>query len=110
MKHAAQVKPAKVSRTADIPMMWGMPGPAFADTEKLYRAWLDGAQRIQGEAVAFFNDRVGKDMAMLSDCARCATAAEALEVQARYGTDAFADYVAESQRMFELMGGAARGR
>ncbi len=109
MKHAAHVKPTKISRTADIPMAWGMPGPAFADAEKLYRAWLDGAQRMQGEAVAFLNDRVGKDMAMLSECARCATAAEALEVQTRYGTDAWADYVAEGQRMFELLNGAARG-
>ncbi len=109
MKHDAHMKPAKVSKTADIPMVWGVPGPGFEDAEKMYRAWLDGAQRMQGEAVAFFNERVGKDMAMLSDCARCATAAEALEVQARYGSDAIADYVAEGQRMFELMGGAARG-
>jgi hypothetical protein len=98
MKHATHVKPV------DVYAMWGMPGLAFEDAGEACRAWLDGAQRMQVEAVDFFNDRIGKDMAMLSAWGRCATPTEALDLQARYSSDALTEYLAEGRRMFALLG------
>lgn len=100
MKHNTNAHPVE---SQDVFKTWGMPGSPFQDVGDAYRAWFEGAQQVQAEAVEFMNERVGKDMAMLSDCARCTTVAEALEVQARYGSDAVNDYLAEGRRLFELL-------
>ena len=86
--------------------MWGMTAPTVEDAGRACRAWVDGAQQMQAEAVEFFNGRVGKDMAMLSELAKCTTPTEAFEVETRYGSEALSDYVAESQRMMALFGHA----
>jgi hypothetical protein len=95
------------AQVADPPMdayrMFGMQAPPIDFAEKAYRAWLDGAQTMQAEATAFVNTRAGKDMAALSEWARCKTPTDALEMQARYASEAFSDYVAGGQRMFRLL-------
>ncbi len=50
----------------------------------------------------------GKDMAALSEWTHCTTPTDALEMQARYASEALADYVAGSQRMWGLMAAAGR--
>jgi len=83
--------------------MLGMQPMPFEFAEKAYRAWLDSAQSAQAEAVDFVNTRAGKDMAVLSEWARCTTPTDALEVQARYASEAMSDYVAQSQRMLRWL-------
>jgi len=106
MKHDTHARPEKPFAPFDVYRMWGMPGP-FEDAGNAYRAWFDGARQMQSEAVDFFKDRVGKDLEMLAEWGHCATPVEAIELQARYGRDAVADYLAEGRRMFALLGGPA---
>ena len=63
---------------------------------------------MQVEAAEFVNTRAGKDMAALTEWTRCKTPADALEMQTRYASEALADYVAGSQRMWKLMAASAQ--
>jgi hypothetical protein len=103
MKHNAQV-----AKPMDVYGMLGMQSPPFDFAEKATRAWLEGAQSMQAEATEFVSARAGKDMAALTEWTRCKTPTDALEMQARYASEAMSDYVAESERMFKLLTGAAQ--
>ena len=103
MKHDAQV-----ANPMDFYGMLGMQTPPFDFAEKACRAWLDGAQSMQAEASEFVSARAGKDMAALSEWTRCKTPTDALEMQARYASEAMSDYVTGSQRMFKLLTGAVQ--
>jgi hypothetical protein len=105
MKHQAH---ASVAKPMDFYTLMGVESPPFGLVENACRAWLDGAQVMQAEATEFVNARAGKDMAALSEWTRCATPTDALEVQARYANEALADYVAGSQRMWQLMTAAGQ--
>ena len=63
---------------------------------------------MQVEAAEFVNTRAGKDMAALTEWTRCKTPADALEMQTRYASEALADYVAGSQRMWKLLAASAQ--
>lgn len=102
MKHAAQV-----ANPMDVYGMLGVQAPPFEFAEKACRAWLEGAQSIQAEAAEFVSARAGKDMAALTEWTQCETPTDALEIQARYASEAMSDYVAGSQRMFMLLTSAA---
>jgi hypothetical protein len=88
--------------------MMGMQAPPFDYAEQAFRAWLDGAQSMQAEATSFVSARAGKDMAALSELSRCKSPTDALEMQARYASEAMSDYAAGSRRMFELLTAAAQ--
>ena len=105
MKHVAH---AQVPKPADFYTMTGMQAPPFDFAERACRAWLDEAQVIQAEAVEFVNARAGKDMAVLTEWTRCRTPTDALEMQTRYASEALADYVAGSQRMWKLLAASAQ--
>ena len=105
MKHHAH---AQVAWPVDVYTVMGMQAPPFDFAERACRAWLDGAQGMQAEAVDFVNARAGKDMAALTEWTRCTTPTDALEMQARYASEALADYVAGSQRMWKLMAATAQ--
>jgi hypothetical protein len=103
MKHDTQV-----ANPMDFYGMLGMQAPPFDFAQKACRAWLDGAQSMQAEASEFVSARAGKDMAALSEWTRCQTPTDALEMQARYASEAMSDYVTGSQRMFKLLTGAVQ--
>ena len=105
MKHEAHAPGAK---PMDLYPWMGVQTPPFVLVERAYRAWFDGAQVMQAEATEFVNARAGKDMAALSEWTRCATPTDVLEAQARYASEALADYVAGSQRMWQLMAAAGQ--
>ena len=105
MKHNAQV-----ANPMDVYGMLGVQAPPFDFAEKAFRAWLEGAQSMQAEATEFVSARAGKDMAALSEWTRCTTPTNALEMQARYASEAMSDYVTGSQRMFNLLTGAVERR
>jgi predicted nucleic acid-binding Zn ribbon protein len=104
MKHSEH---AQVAKPVDYYTLMGMQAPPFDFAEKACRAWLEGAQVMQAEAAEFVNARAGKDMAALTEWTRCKTPTDALEMQARYASEALADYVAGSQRMWKLMAAGA---
>ena len=105
MKHNAH---AQTIVPMDVYQMMGMQAPPFDYAEKACRAWIDGAQSMQAEATEFVSARAGKDMAALSELARCTSPTDALEMQARYASEALSDYVAGSQRMFMLLTAAGQ--
>jgi len=105
MKHNAH---AQTIVPMDVYQMMGMQAPQFDFAQKACRAWLDGAQSLQAEATEFVNVRAGKDMAALSEWARCTSPTDALEVQSRYASEALADYVAGGQRMMKLLTAAGK--
>jgi hypothetical protein len=105
MKHVTHQQTAN---PLDVFGMMGMQVPPFDLAEKTCRAWMAGAQAMQGEASAFLNARAGKDMAAMSEFAQCRTPTEALEMQARYASEAMSDYVAGGQRMFGLLTAAGQ--
>ena len=90
MKHNAH---SQVANPMDVYRLLGMQAPPLDVAEKACRAWLDGAQSLQAEAAEFVNDRAGKDMAALSEWARCKTPTDALEMQARYASEAMSDHM-----------------
>ena len=105
MKHNAH---GQVAGPMDVYGLLGMQVPPLDFAEEACRAWVDGAQSLQAEATEFVNARATKDMAALSEWARCKTPTDALEVQARYASEALSDYVAGSQRMFQLLSAAGQ--
>jgi hypothetical protein len=105
MKHEAH---APVAKPMDFYTLMGVQPPPFGLVEETYRAWLDGARVMQSEATEFVNARAGKDMAALSEWTRCTTPTDALELQARYASEALADYVAGSQRIWQLFAAAGK--
>jgi Phasin protein len=105
MKHSVHTQ---ASNPMDVYGVLGMQVPPFDFAEKAYRAWLDGAQTVQAEATEFVSARASKDMAALSEWARCKTPTDALEMQARYASEALSDYVVGSQRMFRLLSAAGQ--
>jgi hypothetical protein len=94
--------------TGDIPMdvraLWGMNnGSSLEFAEKAYRAWLNGAGRIQNETIGFLNGRIEKNLAAARELTSCKTATEYFDVQAKYADAAVSDWIAQSQKMAQLL-------
>lgn len=104
MKHAT---PAATPNPFDVRAMWGMAESGLGVEGNAYRLWLEGATRMQSEIAAFWNDRLGKDVATVTALAQCANPGEAFELQMKYARDAMADYYSEGQRVMQLMNDAA---
>ncbi len=92
----------------DMRVLWDMNGVSYEIAEKAYRAWLAGAGRIQNEALGFLNGRLEKGLETARELGNCRTPTEYFEVQAKFTDDAVTDWLAESQKMFELFGEVAR--
>ena len=105
MRHATE---AAATSPFDVRALWDMKNGSFGYGEKAYRVWLESATRMQTEAAAFWQGRLGKDVAAMTALGQCTNPGEALEMQMRYARDAMADYYAEGQRMMQLMNDAAR--
>ena len=100
MRHATE---RAAPNPFDVRAMWNMNGAGLGYGDTAYRAWLDGATRMQTEATTFCNERLAKDMAALTMIGQCKDPAQAFEAQMRYAREAMADYYAEGQRMMGLM-------
>jgi hypothetical protein len=92
----------------DLSMLWDMNGASFELAEKAYRTWLAGAGRIQNETVDFFNDRLEKGLATARELSACKTATEYFEVQAKFTERAMSDWLAQGEKMVELLGELTR--
>jgi hypothetical protein len=67
-----------------------------------YAAWLDQATKMRDKAFRFLQDRFIKDVGEAAQFVRCIDP-NALALQKEYATKLTADYLAESEKMFELM-------
>jgi hypothetical protein len=88
----------------DVRMLWGLDAPSFELAERTYRGWMNGALRLQNEAMDFWRTAAGKNWAAASDMATCATAAEMFEAQTRYAQQSFADLMVEGRKLAEMFG------
>ena len=95
------------SRNPDA--MWNMDPQAIETATRTYRAWLDQASRMRDETLRFAQERFTKELDAAVRLAACADTTEMFAVQAAFANDMAADYVAESQKMVELIGEMAMG-
>jgi len=105
MKQATE---AATANPFDVRALWKMTGTPMDQADTAFRGWLDGATRMQTEAAAFWNDRLGKDVEVLGALSKCTNPGDAFEIEMCYARDAMADYVTESQRMMQMMSDVAR--
>ena len=71
---------------------------------KAYSAWLNQANKMNDEAFRFAHDRLAKDLEAAAHLARCSEPNEALALQMEFASKMAADYLAEGQKMLELVG------
>lgn len=81
---------------------------SFERLSGVFSGWLHDTNRLQAEAMRFFNERVNKDMAMLSQLAACKKPEEVFELQVKLASGLFSDYMAEGTRFLELYGEVAK--
>jgi hypothetical protein len=67
-----------------------------------YAAWLDQATNVRDKTFRFLQDRFIKDVGEAAQFVGCIDP-NALALQMEYATKLTADYLAESEKMFELM-------
>ena len=56
----------------------------------------------------FAQERFAKDLESAAQLARCSNPTEAIAVQTKFANTMAADYLSESQRVFEMMGEIAK--
>ncbi len=92
------------SSSSDTNVVWGMDPQSIDVVTKTYQAWLSQAKRMGDEAARFAQDRFEKELEVGARLARCASPTEAFTLQAEFVSKMAADYLAEGQKMAELMG------
>jgi len=85
----------------DGPAVLSMPA-SMGSVANDYAAWLEQATKVRNKAFGFLQDRFIKDVDEAAQFVGCIDP-NALALQMEYATKLTADYLAESERMFELM-------
>jgi hypothetical protein len=103
-RHIKAVEPAVPNAEA----MWNMDPQSIEVVNKTYRAWFNQANRMRDETIRFAQERFTKELEAAAQFARCKDPTEAFAVQAEFASKMAADYFAEGQKIFELMGDLAK--
>lgn len=106
---ATQTKSSTATPATDA-VVWSMSQPSMDEMANAYSAWLERASRLSEEAFRFAHYRVTKDIEVAAQLMRCNDANEALTLQTEFVNKLAADYVAESQRMLDLVSQSAAER
>ena len=93
---------------SDLGMPWALAGTSFQFAEQAYLSWLASTERIQSEAMGFLSERIEKVLATARELGNCTNPADYFALQAKYAEGALADWVAESQKMVDLVGEIAQ--
>ncbi len=88
--------------------IWSMSPSSMDVVTKAYTAWLDQANKLNDEAFRFAHDRLAKDLAAAAHLVRCSEPNEALALQMEFASKMAADYLAEGQKMLQLVGQLAK--
>ena len=103
-KHTKAVEPTvPIAET-----MWSMDPQSIEAVTNTYRAWVNQANRMQGETMRFVQERFTKELEAAAQLARCKNPIEAFAVQADFAQRMAADYLEESQKLVELTGEIVR--
>jgi endoglucanase Acf2 len=81
--------------------------PSMDFMAKAYAAWLDQVNELSEEAFRFARRRLDKDFETAKELMRCSDSNQALNLQSDFASKLVADYLAESERLLQLMGHAA---
>ena len=92
-----------IESTSDLGTPWTFAVPSFQLAETAYQSWLASTERIQSEALEFLSGRMEKVLETARELGSCTNPADYLVVQAKYAEGAMADWLAESQKLAELM-------
>jgi hypothetical protein len=88
--------------------MWNIDPQSIEAVAKAYAAWFGQAKRVQDETMRFAQERFKKELAVAVELTRCTNPNEALTVQAKFANKTAEDYLAEGQRIAELMSEMAK--
>jgi hypothetical protein len=83
--------------------IWGTNPPSMDVMTKACIAWLDQANKVNNETFRFVHDRLTKDLEAAAHLARCSEPNEAFTLQMEFASKMAADYLAEGQKMLELV-------
>jgi len=103
-RHSKTVEPT----TANIEAMWTMDPDSIDAVAKAYAAWFSQAKRMQDETMRFAQERFKKELAVALQLSRCTNPNEAFAVQTKFANKMAEDYLAEGQRIAELMSEMAK--
>jgi len=103
-RHTKTVEPT----TPNAEAMWTMDPQSIDAVAKAYAAWFSQAKRMQDETMRFAQERFKKELAVAVQLSRCTNPNEALSVQTKFANKMAEDYLAEGQRIAELMGEIAK--
>ena len=89
--------------------MWNMDPQAIETVTRTYRAWFNQASRMHDETLRFAHERFTKELDAAVQLVGCTNPTEAFAVQVEFANNMAADYIAEGQKMVNLMSEIARG-
>jgi hypothetical protein len=87
----------------DDAAIWGTNPPSMDVVTKAYTAWLGQANKVNNEAFRFAHDRLAKDLEAAAHLVRCNEPNEAFTLQMEFASKMAVDYLAEGQKMLELV-------
>ena len=85
----------------DVRALFGLNDETLEYAERAYRSWQQGAETIQTHALGYWSAEVQKVLDAMKQMSECQTAAEAMNVQSRYATEAMQTLVAEGRKMMD---------
>ena len=103
-RHSKAVEPT----IRNIEAMWNVDPQSIETVTKACAAGFGQAKRMQDETLRFAQDRLEKELAAAVQLTKCTTPNEALAVQAKFANKMAEDYLAEGQKIAELMGKMAK--
>jgi hypothetical protein len=99
-RHSKSIEPA----IRNVEAMWNIDPQSIEAVARTCAAWFGQAKRMHDETLRFAQDRFQKELAAAVQLTKCTTPDEALALQAKFVNNMTEDYVAEGQRIAELMG------
>lgn len=103
-RHSKAVEPT----TRKIEAMWSIDPQSLEAVTKACAAWFGQAKKMQDETLRFAQDRFKEELAAAMQLTKCTTPNEALAVQAKFANKMAEDYLAEGQRIADLIGEMAQ--
>ena len=88
--------------------VWNLDPQSIEAVTKAYRAWINQGTRMRDETMRFAQERFTKELEAAVQLARCTNPTEAFAMQAEFVNKMAADYLAEGQKIVELMGEIAK--
>ena len=88
----------------NVEAMWNMDPHLIEAVTKVCGAWFSQANRMRDETMRFAHERFTKELDAVVRLARCTNPNEALAVQADFANRTAEDYIAEGQKIVELVG------